>query len=171
MTAVYDFFRFIKLYSTDGTTLEHTIEADAVTDTLSISRGAGVSWTPASSATDSFKIDVNYTLEVPVATTTLRLTDVHSTDQDIVLVAGTNMNIVRDSSSQLTISSLVGGISKAITSITQANPAVVQTTNVHNFTEGTPVTITDVNGMTQLNGNEYYMNVITGTTFSLYADP
>ena len=171
MTAVYDFFRFIKLYSTDGTTLEHTIEADAVTDTLSISRGAGVSWTPASSATDSFKIDVNYQLEVPVSTTTLRLTDVHSVDQDIVLVAGTNMNIVRDSSSQLTISSLVGGISKAISSVTQANPAVVQTTNVHNFTEGTPVTITDVNGMTQLNGNEYYMDILTGTTFALYSDP
>ena len=171
MTAVYDFFRFIKLYSTDGTTLEHTIEADAVTDTLSISRGAGVSWTPASSATDSFKIDVNYQLEVPVSTTTLRLTDVNSVDQDIALVAGTNMNIVRDNANQLTISSLVGGISKAISSITQADPAVIQTTNVHNFTEGTPVTITDVNGMTQLNGNEYYMNIITGNTFSLYADP
>ena len=171
MTAVYDFFRFIKLYSTDGTTLEHTIEADAVTDTLSISRGAGVAWTGASAATDSFKIDVNYTLEVPVSTTTLRLTDVHSVDQDIVLVAGTNMNIVRDSSSQLTISSLVGGISKAITSITQANPAVIQTTNAHNFTEGTPVTITDVNGMTQLNGNEYYMDILTGTTFALYSNP
>ena len=171
MTAVYDFFRYIKLYSTDGVTLEHTIEADAVTDTLSISRGAGVAWTGASAATDSFKIDVNYTLEVPVSTTTLRLTDVNSVDQDIALVAGTNMNIVRDSSSQLTISSLVGGISKAITSITQANPAVIQTTNTHNFTEGTPVTITDVNGMTQLNGNEYYMDILTGTTFALYSNP
>ena len=171
MTAVYDFFRYIKLYSTDGVTLEHTIEADAVTDTLSISRGAGVAWTGASAATDSFKIDVNYQLEVPVSTTTLRLTDVNSVDQDIVLVAGTNMNIVRDNANQLTISSLVGGVSKSITSITQANPAVVQTTNAHNFTEGTPVTITDVVGMTQLNGNEYYMNILTGTTFSLYTDP
>ena len=141
MTAFYDFFRFIKLYSTDGVTLEHTIEADAVTDTLSISRGAGVSWAPTDTATDSFKIDVDYTLEVPVATTTIRLTDVNSNDQDIALVAGSNMNFVRDNANQLTISALVGGISKAIDNITQSDPCNIETTNPHNFTEGTPVTI------------------------------
>ena len=171
MTAFYDFFRFIKLYSTDGVTLEHTIEADAVTDILSISRGAGVSWAPTDTATDSFKIDVDYTLEVPVATTTIRLTDVNSNDQDIALVAGSNMNFVRDNANQLTISALVGGISKAIDNITQSDPCNIETTNPHNFTEGTPVTITDVTGMTQLNGNEYYMDILTGTIFSLYSDP
>ena len=171
MTAFYDFFRYIKLYSTDGVTLEHTIEADAVTDSLSISRGTGVAWTGASSATDSFKIDVDYNFEVPVATTTLRLTDVNSNDQDIALVAGTNMNLVRDNANQLTISALVGGISKAIDNITQASPCNIETTNAHDFTEGTPVTITDVNGMTQLNGNEYYMDVLTSKIFALYSDP
>ena len=43
-TAIHDIFRFIKLYSPDGTTLEHTLEADSVSDTLSIRRGDGVSW-------------------------------------------------------------------------------------------------------------------------------
>ena len=170
MTAFYDFFRFIKLYSTDGTTLEHTIEADAVTDTLSISRGSGVSWTPASSATDSFKIDVNYNLEVPVGTTTLRLTDVNSVDQDIDLVAGGNMTITRNHSGSITIAALMGGVSKVITSATQASPVVITTNTVHDFTEGTPVTIVDVVGMTQLNGNEYYADVITSNTLALYQD-
>ena len=171
MTAFYDFFRYIKLYSTDGVTLEFTLQADSVTDTVNISRGTGVAWTGASEGTDSFKIDVDYTLEVPVTTTTIRLTDVNANDQDIALVAGANMNIARDSANQLTISALIGGISRAITSITQASICVVQTTNVHNFTEGTAVTITDVAGMTQLNGNEYYADILTGTTLALYEDP
>ena len=170
MTAFYDFFRFIKLYSTDGTTLEHTIEADAVTDTLSISRGAGVAWTGASAATDSFKIDVNYNLEVPVGTTTLRLTDVHSVDQDIELHAGGNMTITRNHSGSITLASLMGGVSRVITSATQASPVVITTNTVHDFTEGTPVTIVDVVGMTQLNGNEYYADVITSNTLALYQD-
>ena len=34
MTAYYDFFRYVKLYSPDGTTLEQTIEADNVTDSI-----------------------------------------------------------------------------------------------------------------------------------------
>lgn len=170
MTAFYDFFRFIKLYSTDGTTLEHTIEADAVTDTLSISRGTGVSWTPASSATDSFKIDVNYNLEVPVGTTTLRLTDVHSVDQDIDLVAGGNMTITRNNSGSITIAALMGGVSKVITLATQTNPVVITTNTAHDYTEGTPVTIVDVVGMTDLNGNEYFANVLTSNTLALYTD-
>ena len=73
MTAFYDFFRFIKLYSTDGTTLEATLEGDSVTDSLNISRGNGVAFTGANASTDSFKIDVDYDLTVPVSTTSIRL--------------------------------------------------------------------------------------------------
>jgi len=43
-TAIHDIFRYIKLYSPDGSSLEMTLEADSVTDTLSIRRGDGVSW-------------------------------------------------------------------------------------------------------------------------------
>ena len=39
MTAYYDFFRYVKLYSPDGTTLEQTIEADNVTDSINFIRG------------------------------------------------------------------------------------------------------------------------------------
>ena len=94
MTAFYDFFRFIKLYSTDGTTLEATLEGDSVTDSLNISRGNGVAFTGANASTDSFKIDVDYDLTVPVSTTSIRLSDVNSNNKDIALVAGGNMTIV-----------------------------------------------------------------------------
>ena len=57
-----------------------------------------------------------------------------------------------------------------ITNVTQANPGVVTTTEDNFFTDGAVVTITDVAGMVQLNGNSYYANVLTSNTFSLYSD-
>jgi hypothetical protein len=57
-----------------------------------------------------------------------------------------------------------------IQSVTQANPAVVTTIGNNYFTEGARVTITNAQGMTQLNGNAYYANVISSNSFSLYSD-
>jgi hypothetical protein len=53
---------------------------------------------------------------------------------------------------------------------TQANPCVITTTEDNFFTDAQEVTITGVTGMTQLNGNTYYANVLTANTFSLYSD-
>ena len=60
------------------------------------------------------------------------------------------------------------GTSKYISAISQANPAVVTTTTEHGFTSGNAITITDVKGMTEVNGNEYFMNILSTTTFALY---
>ena len=170
MTAYYDFFRYVKLYSPDGTTLEQTIEADNVTDSINFIRGNGVAWNSVDLATDTFKFDVEYNLSVPLSTTAIRLTDVNNVSSDITLVAGGNMIITRDNANQMTIAALVGGVSKSISNITAANPVVVTTTNAHAFTDGTEVTLVDVVGMTNVNGNEYFMDVLTGTTFALYSD-
>ena len=80
------------------------------------------------------------------------------------------MIITRDNANQLTIAALVGGVSKSIQNITTTNPVVITTTNAHAFTDGTEVTIVDVVGTTQLNGNEYFMDVQTSDTFALYTD-
>ncbi len=57
-----------------------------------------------------------------------------------------------------------------ISNVTNANPAVV-TTVVPNFlSDSAKITITDVGGMTQLNGNSYYIDILTSSTFALYAD-
>ena len=61
-------------------------------------------------------------------------------------------------------------ITAYISAVTKANPGVVTTTQDNFFTDGTEVTITNVLGMTQLNGNSYYVNVLTSNTFSLYSD-
>ena len=170
MTAYYDFFRYVKLYSPDGTTLEQTIEADNVTDSINFIRGNGVAWNSVDLASDTFKFDVDYNLSVPLSTTAIRLTDVNNIASDITLVAGGNMIITRDNANQMTIAALVGGVSKSISNITAANPPVVTTTNAHAFTDGTEVTLVDVVGMTNVNGNEYFMDILTSNTFSLYSD-
>jgi len=58
-----------------------------------------------------------------------------------------------------------------ISDITQANPAVVTTTEENFFTEGCQVTITEVEGMTQINGNNfYYANIINSFSFAVFTD-
>jgi hypothetical protein len=55
----------------------------------------------------------------------------------------------------------------AITGITKANPAVVTVTDTSDLITGDTVIITDVNGMTELNGICHDITVLTATTFSL----
>ena len=164
MAAYYDFFRKIVL-SPDGITLE----ADSVTDVLTISRGTGVAFT-SDVSTDTFGIGVDYQLFVPIGTTTIRLQDINSNTRDVAITAGSNMSVGRNSANELVLTATVGGTSKVINSITQANPVVVTTNTQHQFTEGIAVTITDVVGTTELNGNEYYMDILTSTTFALYTN-
>lgn len=63
-----------------------------------------------------------------------------------------------------------GATTATIAGATQANPVVINTSSAHGFYEGQPVTITGVNGMTELNGNEYYVNIISTLEFALYSD-
>lgn len=57
----------------------------------------------------------------------------------------------------------------AITNVTSANPGVVTSAN-HRLSTGDIITINQVVGMTQLNGNTYQVTVLTANTFSINAD-
>jgi hypothetical protein len=57
-----------------------------------------------------------------------------------------------------------------IQNVTKANPAEVTTTQDNFFTDGTKITITGAQGMTQLDGQTYYANVTSANTFTLYSD-
>jgi hypothetical protein len=63
-----------------------------------------------------------------------------------------------------------GAVTATIAGATQANPVSISTSSAHGFYEGQPVTITGVNGMTELNGNEYYANIVDTLTFTLYSN-
>ena len=162
--AVYDFFRKIILQPDNI-----TLEADSIRDELTITGGNGVALNP-NASTDSFEIDVDYELFVPAGSTEIRLNDVNSNTSGVTLSGGSNISIGRNASDELTITATVGGTSRSIAGASQANPVVITTTSDHQFTEGIAVTITDVVGMTELNGNEYYMDILTSTTFALYED-
>ena len=58
-----------------------------------------------------------------------------------------------------------------IQNVTKANPAVITTEEENFFVNGSQITITNVTGMTQLNGNTYFADVLTSNTFALYSDP
>jgi hypothetical protein len=57
-----------------------------------------------------------------------------------------------------------------ITGITTSGPVVVVTTPHHGLTTGTLITLDGIVGTTQLNGNNYYINVLTTSTIALYSD-
>lgn len=58
------------------------------------------------------------------------------------------------------------GATKNITGATQANPCVVTVVG-HGYTTGQRIQVASVGGMTQLNGNSYYITKLTADTFSL----
>ena len=167
MTAYIDTFRSVVLTPDNITLL-----ADGVSDALTINADAnkGLSLSASAEGSDTLDLNVDYSFSVPIGTSILRLQDVNANQKDITLSAGANITITRNSSSELVLSSTVGGNSKAIGGATVANPVVITTTAAHGFTEGIPVTLSDIAGMTQLNGNEYFMDILTSDTFALYTD-
>ena len=165
--AFFDFFRKVVLKSTDGVTVETEIEADSFTDELNIIRGNGVAFN-GDNATDTFSIDVDYTLDIPLGTTDLVLTDVNSGTSTVQLIEGNNIQLTRISASELRIDG--ADLTVSITNASQANPVVITSGSVHGLANGASITIQDVAGMTELNGNSYFVSVVNSTQFELYTD-
>ena len=57
-----------------------------------------------------------------------------------------------------------------ITAATKTNPVRITTSNPHGLTNGTQITIPDVNGMTQLIGQDFYVKTVNTTQFDIYND-
>lgn len=56
-----------------------------------------------------------------------------------------------------------------ITAVTKANPGVVTFSDIGDLTEGSPIYISGVIGMTQLNGNQYVVKNFSGNTAELWS--
>jgi hypothetical protein len=61
-----------------------------------------------------------------------------------------------------------GTLAANILNVSKADPALVTTVTDNFFENGSQVTITNPQGMTELAGSIYYANVLTSTTFELY---
>jgi len=57
-----------------------------------------------------------------------------------------------------------------ISGISLANPLIITTTGSHGLTDGKLITIEDISGTTELNGNSYYVDVLSVSTIALYSD-
>ena len=57
-----------------------------------------------------------------------------------------------------------------ISGISLSNPLVITTTGSHGLIDGELITIEDITGTTQLNGNNYYVDVLSASTIALYSD-
>ena len=85
-----------------------TFEAETIKDTLNILRGPGVAWqgssdidTVLATGSDTFMINVDYDISVPVATTDITLEDVNGNTSSITFTAGRGIEIVRNSAQEL----------------------------------------------------------------------
>jgi len=88
-------------------------------------------------------------------------------NSNVTLTGGTNGEVLQTDGTG-NLSWTTNGVYFAeISAITQANPGVITTVNPHNFTNNLNVTITDVVGMTEVNGQAYTVTVINSTSFSI----
>ena len=100
--------------------------------------------------------------EVSDSTKVVRLIPfVFNSDQTYVLEFGDlYMRVIKDGVQQVEASVVITGI-------TQADPAVVTTSGAHGYSNGDEVQIADVVGMSQVNGRNFKVANVTGTTYEL----
>ena len=58
----------------------------------------------------------------------------------------------------------------AIQGIINSNPGEITTVGVHSLREGEKISISGATGLTALNGNNYYVSILTTTSFRIYTD-
>lgn len=103
-----------------------------------------------------------FVAEVKDSTKTVRLIPfVFNASQTYVLEFGNLYMRVHKNGAQVVESAV------NITDITQASPAVVTTSGAHGYSNGDEVYIASVTGMTQVNGRNFKVSGVTGTTFEL----
>ena len=91
-----------------------------------------------------------------------------TTDKNHGLITGDKIKITGvEGMTQLNDQIFTVGVipnTSTITGVTKANPGVVTTSAAHGLVAGDQITITDVKGMTQLNGNIFTVGTVPSTT-------
>jgi len=90
-----------------------------------------------------------------------------STKAEVVLATGTGDMQLHKSGWDTVIT----GITQSFTAATKASPAQLTTSVPHAYFSGMSIVISGVVGMTQLNGNTYYLSKTGANTITLYTDP
>ena len=121
-----------------------TFEAESYKDTLNIVRGPGVAWqgtadpdTALATGNDTFMINVDYDISIPVATTKLSLEDVNGNLSEVTFKAGRGVAIIRNSSSELEWESYSVTETDTLQSVTERNNITNNKIFVNNIEVGT----------------------------------
>lgn len=121
-----------------------TFEAETYKDTLNILRGPGVAWqgysdldTALATGNDTFMINVDYDLSIPIATTDLVLEDVNGNTSSITFTAGRGTEIVRNSAQELEWRSYSVTETDTLQTVTERNNVTNNKIFVNNIEVGT----------------------------------
>ena len=134
------------------------VALDTTTDSVSGSRTFGE---PSGTGSDIRLIRAGNTLEVALASGSIKNTDV-STEANIAQ-SKLAMNLAGTRAS-----ANAGG--REIATVTLNNPIRITTTVAHDLVNGDTVTVSEVTGTVELNGNTYYVSKVDATNFDLYSD-
>jgi len=63
-----------------------------------------------------------------------------------------------------------GGSSVTVASVTKGTSTTISTSTAHGFTSGDTVVFSNMLGLTELNGNTYWISVATSTSFNIYTN-
>ena len=175
--AYYDFFRKILLQpDASESATPTTLEADSVTDTLTITGGPGVRFNPNETG-DAFEINVDYQMYVPIGSTNIRLEDPNNNLQDITLRAGTGVQVFRESDNQIAISAYGVAESDTLHTVAKRGRITDQNLIMNGLTVGTVISAAGVDGMSvqdaRFIGNGTLNNPLqlTSTERELTTDP
>jgi len=133
----------------------------ALDTTTNSTSGSRVFGEPSGTGSDVRLTRAGNTLQIALASGSVKNTDV-SAEADIA------QSKLAMTLAPTRASANAGG--KLISTVTLNNPIRIVTTTSHNLVNGDPVTINDVLGTTELNGNTYYASYVNGTTIDLYSD-
>ena len=104
LAAIHDFFKQIRLQDANQSgAVDQTLVADSTTDTLKITTHGGIVFENPDVATDSFGFNVDYSINVPLGTTALTLTDILSNTTDVNFTGGPGVTVLRNSANELEI--------------------------------------------------------------------
>jgi len=102
--ATHDFFKQIQIEdSNQSGAVIQSLVADSTTDILTIKSYGGLIFENPNASTDTFGLNVDYSVNVPLGTTALTLTDIISNSTDVNFTGGPGVTVVRNSASELEI--------------------------------------------------------------------
>ena len=102
--AIHDFFKQIQIEdSNQSGAIVQSLVADSTTDILTIKSYGGIIFENPNESTDTFGLNVDYSVNVPLGTTALTLTDIISNTTEVNFTGGPGVTVVRNGANELEI--------------------------------------------------------------------